>query len=109
MQRVRLVHSGSQTLGTSPLAQGEAALDTATLAAGQRTLWAVYSGGPAYQGSTSAAFSENIADVNVSFVGAQTDTVIPGHTIAVPLAVQGTDVAGLTGTVMRRVPAEAPM
>jgi hypothetical protein len=57
---------GATSLGTAPLSGGSAAINTSSLAVGPHSLTAVYGGGVAYAGSTSAAHGHTVNPATTS-------------------------------------------
>lgn len=93
-------YAGSQLLGTSAVSQGTATFGTTALAVGAQTLTATYQGSAGYSTSTSSAVLTSVADLSLALRAAQVPTVEPGHSVAVPLVLTGTNLDGLTGTVV---------
>ncbi|HLI76227.1 MAG TPA: Ig-like domain-containing protein, partial [Acidobacteriaceae bacterium] len=92
-------YSNGQLLGVAQFAGGRAIFTASSLADGIQSLTAVFSGTSGFGPSTSAAVIENVADVDLAINSPPSAGVEPGHSIAVPVLVQTTSAAGLTGNL----------
>jgi hypothetical protein len=92
---------GTTPLGQGTLSNGVATLSTSSLAAGNRTITAVYSGNPNFSAATSGALTESVLDFSLSNVGGSggasgsgtsaSQTVTPGGTASYPLTILPTN------------------
>jgi hypothetical protein len=92
---------GTTPLGQGTLSNGVATLTTSSLAAGNRTITAVYSGNANFSAATSGAITESVLDFSLSNVGGSgiasgsgtsaSQTVTPGGTANYPLSILPTN------------------
>jgi sugar lactone lactonase YvrE len=92
---------GTTTLGQGVLSNGVATLSTSSLAAGNHTITAVYSGNANFSAATSGALTEAVLDFSLSNVGGSggasgsgtsaSQTVTPGGTASYPLTILPTN------------------
>jgi hypothetical protein len=87
---------GTTPLGQGALSNGAATLSTSSLAAGNRTITAVYSGNANFSAATSGALTESVLDFNLTNVGGSgiaspSQTVTPGGTASYPLTILPTN------------------
>ncbi len=92
-------YAGSQLLGSGTLTEGIASLSISSLPDGVQTITAVFSGNTSFGRATSIAFAENVVDVSLALNAAQTTTVEPGHSVAVPLILNASSTSGVTGNI----------
>jgi Bacterial Ig-like domain (group 3) len=90
-------YDGTITLGSSALNNGAATLNTTSLAAGTHSLTAVYSGSPAFVGSTSQVFTlQVLPDYTTTTLNASPNPAAVGTSVTFSAFVT----AGATGTVV---------
>jgi DNA-binding beta-propeller fold protein YncE len=87
---------GTTPLGQGTLSNGVATLSTSSLAAGNRTITAVYSGNANFRAATSGALTESVLDFSLTNVGGSgiasaSQTVTPGGTASYPLTILPTN------------------
>jgi sugar lactone lactonase YvrE len=92
---------GTTPLGQGTLSNGVTTLSTSSLAAGNHTITAVYSGNANFSAVISGALSESVLDFNLSNVGGSgtapgsgtsaSQTVTPGGTASFPLTILPTN------------------
>jgi len=86
---------GTTPLGQGILSNGVATLSTSSLAAGNHTITAVYSGNANFSAATSGALTESVLDFSLSNVGGSgasaSQTVTPGGTANYPLSILPTN------------------
>ena len=92
-------YAGTRVLGSSTLTQGKATLAISSIQGGTQSLTAVFSATGGYDASTSAAISESVANFTLSANVSPTLSVVPGHSVAIPLTTPVTGAGGLSGTV----------
>jgi hypothetical protein len=87
---------GTTPLGQGALSNGVATLSTSSLAAGNRTITAVYGGNANFSVATSGALTESVLDFSLTNVGgtgiaSTSQTVTPGGTASYPLTILPTN------------------
>jgi sugar lactone lactonase YvrE len=88
---------GTTPLGQGALSKGVAVLSTSSLAAGNHTITAVYSGDSNFSGAISGAVTESVLDFSLSNVGGSgvastnSQTIAPGGTASYPLSILPTN------------------
>jgi hypothetical protein len=88
--------NGTTPLGQGVLSNGVATLSTSSLAAGNRTITAVYSGDANFSAATSGALTESVLDFSLTNVGGSgiasaSQTVTPGGIASYPLTILPTN------------------
>ncbi|MGC9199952.1 MAG: Ig-like domain repeat protein [Acidobacteriaceae bacterium] len=92
---------GTTPIGSAPVVNGSASISASFVYAGTHSLTAVYSGGAAYAGATSLAYSQTVADFSLSVASgaSSSGSTIAGGTFTYPLVVTPIITSTLPGPI----------